>query len=70
MPLPVDDLWQVLSEFGNVLLVGDECVVHLLDKVAERSRSPFIAMQKQVVSASLNDRFYFSMLSVTSPILQ
>ncbi len=25
-------------------------------------------MQKQVISTSLNDRFYFSILSVTSPV--
>ena len=33
MPLPVEDLWQVLAHLVDVLLVLDELVVYLLDEI-------------------------------------
>lgn len=33
MPLPVEDFGHILTDLVDVVLVGDELVVHLLDQV-------------------------------------
>ena len=34
MPLPVDDLRQILANFVDVVLMSNQLVVHLLDQIS------------------------------------
>lgn len=49
MPLPVDDLRQILANFVDVVLMSNQLVVHLLDQI-----SALVAQLRQVLQGILN----------------
>ena len=49
MPLPVDDLRQILANFVDVVLMSNQLVVHLLDQI-----SALVAQLRQVLQDILN----------------
>ncbi len=49
MPLPVDDLRQILADFMDVVLMSNQLVVHLLDQI-----SALVAQLRQVLQDILN----------------